>query len=260
MGQKIHPTGFRLAVTKNWSSRWYANSKDFPGMLNEDIKVREYLKRKLAHASVGRVLIERPAKNARVTVYSARPGVVIGKKGEDIEQLRTDLQRIMGVPVHVSIEEIRKPEIDAQLIADSIAQQLEKRIMFRRAMKRAMQNAMRLGAQGIKVMSAGRLNGAEIARSEWYREGRVPLHTLRADIDYATSEALTTYGIIGIKVWVYKGDMLDRNEQPEVVEPVADDRRPRRAPGKPEGDKPRTRTTVKKDGGAGAPGARKAGA
>ena len=230
MGQKIHPTGFRLAVTKNWGSRWYANSKDFPGMLNEDIKVREYLKRKLAHASVGRVLIERPAKNARVTIYSARPGAVIGKKGEDIEQLRTDLQRIMGVPVHVSIEEIRKPEIDAQLIADSIAQQLEKRIMFRRAMKRAMQNAMRLGAQGIKVMSAGRLNGAEIARSEWYREGRVPLHTLRADIDYATSEALTTYGIIGIKVWVYKGDMLDRNEQPEVGEPVADDRRPRRAP------------------------------
>lgn len=201
MGQKIHPTGFRLVATKNWSSRWYANSKDFPEMLTEDVKVREYLKRKLAHASVGRVLIERPAKNARVTVYSARPGVVIGKKGEDIEQLRTDLQRIMGVPVHVSIEEIRKPEIDAQLIADSIAQQLEKRIMFRRAMKRAMQNAMRLGAQGIKVMSAGRLNGAEIARSEWYREGRVPLHTLRADIDYGIAQALTTYGIIGIKVW-----------------------------------------------------------
>ncbi|KAF4516534.1 hypothetical protein B566_EDAN003281 [Ephemera danica] len=244
MGQKIHPTGFRLAVTKNWGSRWYANSKDFPGMLHEDIKVREYLKRKLAHASVGRVLIERPAKNARVTVYSARPGVVIGKKGEDIEQLRTDLQRIMGVPVHVSIEEIRKPELDAQLIADSIAQQLEKRIMFRRAMKRAMQNAMRLGAQGIKVMSAGRLNGAEIARSEWYREGRVPLHTLRADIDYATSEALTTYGIIGIKVWVYKGDMLDRNEQPAGEEPAGEDRRSRRTPAKPEGDKPRTRTVL----------------
>ncbi len=261
MGQKIHPIGFRLAVTKNWGSRWYANSKDFPGMLHEDVKVREYLKRKLAHASVGRVLIERPAKNARVTVYSARPGVVIGKKGEDIEQLRSDLQRIMGVPVHVSIEEIRKPEIDAQLIADSIAQQLEKRIMFRRAMKRAMQNAMRLGAQGIKVMSAGRLNGAEIARSEWYREGRVPLHTLRANIDYATSEALTTYGIIGIKVWVYKGDMLDRNEQPEVVEPAADDRKPRRAPGRPDGDKPRTRT-VKKPEGEGAPAkrVRKAGA
>lgn len=261
MGQKIHPTGFRLAVTKNWSSRWYAASKDFPGMLNEDVKVREYLKRKLAHASVGRVLIERPAKNARVTIYSARPGVVIGKKGEDIEQLRTDLQRIMGVPVHVSIEEIRKPEIDAQLIADSIAQQLEKRIMFRRAMKRAMQNAMRLGAQGIKVMSAGRLNGAEIARSEWYREGRVPLHTLRANIDYATSEALTTYGIIGIKVWVYKGDMLDRGEQPEAAEPAGDDRKPRRAPGKPEGDRPRTRTVKKPDGdGAPAKRVRKAGA
>jgi small subunit ribosomal protein S3 len=187
--------------------------------------------------------------------------VVIGKKGEDIEQLRTDLQRIMGVPVHVSIEEIRKPEIDAQLIADSIAQQLEKRIMFRRAMKRAMQNAMRLGAQGIKVMSAGRLNGAEIARSEWYREGRVPLHTLRADIDYATSEALTTYGIIGIKVWVYKGDMLDRNEQPVAEEPSGDDRRSRRAPGKPDGDKPRTRTVKKADGDAApAKRARKVGA
>lgn len=261
MGQKIHPTGFRRAVTKNWSSRWFANSKEFPGMLKEDVKVREYLKRKLAHASVGRVTIERPAKNARVTVFSARPGVVIGKKGEDIETLRTDLQRIMGVPVHVSIEEIRKPEIDAQLIADSIAQQLEKRIMFRRAMKRAMQNAMRLGAQGIKVMSAGRLNGAEIARSEWYREGRVPLHTLRADIDYATSEALTTYGIIGIKVWVYKGEMLDRNEQAVVEEVVSDDRRPaRRAPGKPEGDKPRTRTVKKADGADPAKRVRKAGA
>ncbi len=260
MGQKIHPTGFRLAVTKNWNSRWYANSKDFPGMLQEDVKVREYLKRKLAHASVGRILIERPAKNARVTVFSARPGVVIGKKGEDIEALRTDLQRIMGVPVHVSIEEIRKPEIDAQLIADSIAQQLEKRIMFRRAMKRAMQNAMRLGAQGIKVMSAGRLNGAEIARSEWYREGRVPLHTLRADIDYATSEALTTYGIIGIKVWVYKGDLLDRNEQPAAEEPAGEERRPRRGPGKPEGDKPRTRTVRKPEGDAPGKRVRKAGA
>ena len=236
MGQKIHPTGFRLAVTKNWSSRWFASSKDFPGMLKEDVKVREYLKRKLAHASVGRVTIERPAKNARVTVFSARPGVVIGKKGEDIETLRTDLQRIMGVPVHVSIEEIRKPEIDAQLIADSIAQQLEKRIMFRRAMKRAMQNAMRLGAQGIKVMSAGRLNGAEIARTEWYREGRVPLHTLRANIDYGTSEAHTTYGVVGIKVWVYKGDMLANGEiAPEVAAPREEERRPRRAP---RGDRP----------------------
>ena len=213
MGQKIHPTGFRLSVTRNWGSRWYANSKSFAKMLNEDIEVRDYLKKKLAHASVGRVIIERPAKNARITVFSARPGVVIGKKGEDIEHLKADLQRIMGVQVHVNIEEIRKPETDAQLIADSIAQQLEKRIMFRRAMKRAMQNAMRLGAQGIKIMSSGRLNGAEIARREWYREGRVPLHTLRAEIDYGTSEAKTTYGIIGIKVWVFKGETMARNEQ-----------------------------------------------
>jgi small subunit ribosomal protein S3 len=237
MGQKIHPIGFRLAVTRNWGSRWYANSKNFPGMLNEDIKVRDYLKKKLAHASVGRVVIERPAKNARITVYSARPGVVIGKKGEDIEHLKADLQKIMGVQVHVNIEEIRKPETDAQLIADSIAQQLEKRIMFRRAMKRAMQNAMRLGAQGIKIMSAGRLNGAEIARREWYREGRVPLHTLRADIDYGTSEAKTTYGIIGIKVWVFKGEMLARNEQlsaaPEAAPAEEPAKKMRKAPPRP---------------------------
>jgi small subunit ribosomal protein S3 len=220
MGQKIHPVGFRLAVTRDWSSKWFATSKAFPSMLREDIAVRDYLKKKLAHASVGRVVIERPAKNARVTVYSARPGVVIGKKGEDIESLKSELQRRMGVPVHVSIEEIRKPEIDAQLIADSIAQQLEKRIMFRRAMKRSMQNAMRLGAQGIKIMSSGRLNGAEIARTEWYREGRVPLHTLRAEIDYATSEAKTTYGIIGIKVWVFKGENLSSSaDQHEVQQP-----------------------------------------
>jgi small subunit ribosomal protein S3 len=227
MGQKIHPTGFRLAVTHNWASRWYAGNSTFATMLQEDIGVREYLKKKLKNASVGRVLIERPAKNARITIFSSRPGVVIGKKGEDIEQLKTELQRRMGVPVHVNIEEIRKPETDAQLIADSIAQQLERRIMFRRAMKRAMQNAMRLGAQGIKIMSAGRLNGIEIARTEWYREGRVPLHTLRADIDYATAEARTTYGIIGIKVWVYKGDTLGRNDAP-VVEENADDKRARR--------------------------------
>lgn len=206
MGQKIHPTGFRLAVSRNWASRWYAGNKDFAGMLKEDLQVREFLKKRLKNASVGRVLIERPAKNARITIYSARPGVVIGKKGEDIERLKVELNKMLGVPVHVNIEEIRKPELDAQLIADSITQQLEKRIMFRRAMKRAMQNAMRLGAQGIKIMSSGRLNGAEIARTEWYREGRVPLHTLRADVDYGTSEAQTTYGIIGVKVWVYKGD------------------------------------------------------
>ena len=213
MGQKINPVGFRLAVNRNWSSRWYANSKNFAPMLAEDIKVRDFLKSKLAHASVGRVLIERPAKDARITIFSARPGVVIGKKGEEIEALKAELRRIMGVQqVHVNIEEIRKPEIDAQLIADSIAQQLEKRIMFRRAMKRAMQNAMRLGAQGIKIMSAGRLNGIEIARTEWYREGRVPLHTLRADIDYGLGEAKTTYGVIGIKVWVYKGEILPKGE------------------------------------------------
>jgi small subunit ribosomal protein S3 len=232
MGQKIHPTGFRLAVNRNWSSRWYANSKDFASMLIEDIKVREYLKRKLNHASVSRVVIERPAKNARITVFSARPGVVIGKKGEGIELVRRELQGIMGVPVHVGIEEIRKPEVDAQLIADSIAQQLEKRIMFRRAMKRAMQNAMRLGAQGIKIMSAGRLNGIEIARTEWYREGRVPLHTLRANIDYGFSEAKTTYGVIGIKVWVFRGEILSRNDALQAVpEPAVDDqRKPRRGP------------------------------
>ena len=255
MGQKINPTGFRLSVLKNWSSKWYANTKNFPGMLNEDIKVREYLKKKLAHASVGRVIIERPSKNARITIYSSRPGVVIGKKGEDIEVLRGVLQKLMGVPVHVNIEEIRKPEIDAQLIADNIAQQLEKRIMFRRAMKRAMQNAMRLGAQGIKIMSAGRLNGIEIARTEWYREGRVPLHTLRADLDYGVSEAKTTYGVIGIKVWVFKGEVIGRNEQSGAIGPVTqvpapagepEARRPARKPaGRAE---PRTdaRTTERK--------------
>lgn len=208
MGQKIHPIGFRLSVQKNWTSRWYANSKNFPAMLNGDIKVREFLKKKLTHAAVSRVVIERPAKNAKITIFSARPGIVIGKKGEDIESLRASLQGLMGIPVHLNVEEIRKPELDATLIAESIAQQLEKRVMFRRAMKRAMQNAMRLGAQGIKIMSSGRLNGIEIARTEWYREGRVPLHTLRADIDYGVAEAKTTYGIIGIKVWVFKGEIF----------------------------------------------------
>jgi small subunit ribosomal protein S3 len=216
MGQKIHPIGFRLSVQKNWSSRWYANSKNFPAMLQGDIKVREFLNKKLSNAAVSRILIERPAKNAKITIYSARPGVVIGKKGEDIESLRATLQGLMGVPVHLNIEEVRKPEIDATLIAQSIAQQLEKRVMFRRAMKRAMQNAMRLGAQGIKIMSSGRLNGIEIARTEWYREGRVPLHTLRADIDYGVAEALTTYGIIGIKVWVFKGEIFAGNVQAPI--------------------------------------------
>ena len=242
MGQKIHPTGFRLPVTRNWASRWYASNKNFATMLAEDLRVREYLKAKLKNAAVSRILIERPAKNARITIYSARPGVVIGKKGEDIENLKAELTRRLGVPVAVNIEEVRKPEIDAQLIADSITQQLEKRIMFRRAMKRAMQNAMRLGAQGIKLMSSGRLNGIEIARCEWYREGRVPLHTLRADIDYGFSEAKTTYGIIGVKCWVYRGDRLANGDAPGIVTPpgAEDDRRgprrgPPRGPGAPAG-------------------------
>ena len=232
MGQKIHPTGFRLAVTRNWSSRWYASNKNFATMLAEDLKVREYLKTRLKNAAVSRILIERPAKNARITIFSARPGVVIGKKGEDIENLKAELTRRLGVPVAVNIEEVRKPEIDAQLIADSITQQLEKRIMFRRAMKRAMQNAMRLGAQGIKLMSSGRLNGIEIARCEWYREGRVPLHTLRADVDYGFSEAKTTYGVIGVKCWVYRGDRLANGEAPSINTPPGadDDRRNRRGP------------------------------
>jgi small subunit ribosomal protein S3 len=239
MGQKINPIGFRLGVSRDWNSRWFAKGRGFSTMLNEDLKVRDFLKRKLAHASVSKVIIERPAKDARITIYSARPGVVIGKKGEDIELLKAELRRLLGVQmVHVNIEEIRKPETDAQLIADSIAQQLEKRIMFRRAMKRAMQNAMRLGAQGIKIMSAGRLNGIEIARTEWYREGRVPLHTLRADIDYGFGEAKTTYGVIGIKVWVYKGEVLAKHEQPAAAPAEGQDegrdaRRVRRAPPRP---------------------------
>jgi small subunit ribosomal protein S3 len=238
MGQKIHPIGFRLPVTRAWASRWYANNKNFAGMLAEDLDVREYLKGKLKNAAVSKVLIERPAKNARITIYSARPGVVIGKKGEDIENLKAELTRRLGVPVAVNIEEVRKPEIDAQLISDSITQQLEKRIMFRRAMKRAMQNAMRLGALGIKIMSSGRLNGIEIARCEWYREGRVPLHTLKADIDYGFSEAKTTYGIIGVKVWVYRGDRLANGDAPVIKsDGQEDDRRNRRntRPGAPAG-------------------------
>ena len=250
MGQKIHPTGFRLPVTRAWASRWFANNKNFSTMLAEDLDVREYLKGKLKNAAVSRVLIERPAKNARITIFSARPGVVIGKKGEDIENLKAELTRRLGVPVAVNIEEVRKPEVDAQLIADSITQQLEKRIMFRRAMKRAMQNAMRLGAQGIKIMSSGRLNGIEIARCEWYREGRVPLHTLKADIDYGFSEAKTTYGVIGVKVWVYRGDRLANGEVPALKSDVPeDDRRPRRGP-RPGGA----------PGGRGRPGERRDGA
>ena len=233
MGQKINPIGFRLALNRNWSSRWYATNKNFSSMLLEDIKVREHLKRKLGHAAVSRIVIERPAKNARITVHSARPGVVIGKKGEDIESLKGELQRMLGVPVHVNIEEVRKPEVDAQLIADSIAQQLQKRIMFRRAMKRAITNAMRLGAQGIKIASSGRLNGIEIARYEWYREGRVPLHTLRAEIEYGVSEAKTTYGVIGIKVWVFKGEVMQKSDQPIAAAAAAAAGLPPPAPEKP---------------------------
>ncbi len=241
MGQKIHPIGFRLPVTRAWASRWFATKRNFSQMLAEDLHVREFLKTRLKSAAVSRILIERPAKNARITIYSARPGVVIGKKGEDIENLKAELTRRLGVPVAVNIEEVRKPEVDAQLIADSITQQLEKRIMFRRAMKRAMQNAMRLGAQGIKIMSSGRLNGIEIARCEWYREGRVPLHTLKADIDYGFSEAKTTYGVIGVKCWVYRGDRLAHGEAPGAKQEAGDDdRRSRRTP---------------RPGGPGAPGA-----
>jgi small subunit ribosomal protein S3 len=218
MGHKVHPTGIRLGIVKDWTSKWYADSKDYADLLNTDLKVRAYLKKRLSQASVSRIQIDRPAKNAHITIHTARPGVVIGKKGEDIDALRRDVSAMMGIPVHISIEEIRKPELDAQLVAESIAQQLERRIMFRRAMKRSVQNAMRIGAEGIKVNIAGRLNGAEIARSEWYREGRVPLHTLRADIDYATSEAKTPYGIIGVKVWIFKGEILDHD-------PSARDRR-----------------------------------
>ena len=261
MGQKINPIGFRLAVNRNWASRWYANSRNFSTMLLEDIKVREHLKKKLAHAAVARVVIERPAKNARITVHSARPGVVIGKKGEDIESLKGELQKMLGVPVHVNIEEVRKPETDAQLIADSIAQQLQKRIMFRRAMKRAITNAMRLGAQGIKIASSGRLNGAEIARYEWYREGRVPLHTLRADIDYGVSTAQTSTGAIGIKVWVFKGEIMQKHDQQAAVvaAALANAGKPEAAPEAPPSDKPKKPRTPRKPG-AGAKPARSAGA
>jgi len=219
MGQKVHPTGIRLGIVQDWRSKWYADSSKYADMLNTDLGVRRFLKKKLAQASVSRIQIDRPAKNAHITVHTARPGLVIGKKGEDIDALRSEVAQMMGVPVHISIEEIRKPELDAQLVAEGIAQQLERRIMFRRAMKRAVQSTMRLGAEGIRVNIAGRLNGAEIARSEWYREGRVPLHTLRADIDYGLAEAVTTYGVIGVKVWIFKGERYgDEAEQPEAAQ------------------------------------------
>ncbi|MBB1073020.1 30S ribosomal protein S3 [Rhodoferax sp. 4810] len=217
MGQKVHPIGIRLGIVKSWTSKWYADSKDYANLLNTDLSVRAFLKKKLANASVSRIQIDRPAKNAHITIHTARPGVVIGKKGEDIDKLRAEISNLMGIPVHISIEEIRKPELDAQLVAEGIAQQLERRIMFRRAMKRAVQSSMRVGAEGIRVNIAGRLNGAEIARSEWYREGRVPLHTLRADIDYGFAEARTTYGILGVKTWIFRGEIFgDRIEgQPQ---------------------------------------------
>ncbi len=208
MGQKVHPTGFRLGISTEWSSKWYADSKNFADYLEGDLKVRKFIKQRLAHASVSRIEIARAARTAQLTIHTARPGVVIGKKGEDIERLRNEISRMMDIPVHINIEEIRKPELDAQLVAESVAQQLERRIMFRRAMKRAVQNAMRIGAGGIRINVAGRLNGAEIARKEWYREGRVPLHTLRANIDYGFAEAKTTYGVIGIKVWIFKGEVF----------------------------------------------------
>jgi small subunit ribosomal protein S3 len=208
MGQKVHPTGIRLGIVKKHTSTWYAGSDVYADKLYTDLKVREYIQKKLAHASVSRVEIERPANTARVTIHTARPGIVIGKKGEDVDKLRAEVSKQMGVPVHINIEEIRKPDLDAALVAQSVASQLERRVMFRRAMKRAVQNAMRQGAEGIKIQVGGRLGGAEIARSEWYREGRVPLHTLRADIDYATAEGATTYGIIGVKVWIFKGEVI----------------------------------------------------
>lgn len=215
MGHKIHPTGFRLGITSEWSSRWYAERSGYRDTLNTDLAVREFIRGKLASAQVSRIQIDRPARSARITIHTARPGIVIGKKGEDIDRLRSEVSERLGIPVHLSVEEIRKPELDAYLVAQNIAQQLERRIMFRRAMKRAVGNAMRLGAGGIRVNVAGRLNGAEIARSEWYREGRVPLHTLRADIDYGAGEAYTTYGILGVKVWVFKGEVFDSDSVTE---------------------------------------------
>lgn len=219
MGQKVHPIGIRLGIVKNWSSTWYAEGDEYAENLYTDIIVRDFIRKKLSHASVSRIHIERPAKNARIVIHTARPGIVIGKKGEDIEALRLQISRMMRIPVHISVEEIRKPELDAYLVAESVANQLERRIMFRRAMRRAVTNAMRLGAEGIKIRVSGRLNGAEIARSEWYREGRVPLHTLRADIDYGFAEARTTYGSIGVKTWIFKGEVFGRRETVKGTQP-----------------------------------------
>ncbi|MDG1441683.1 MAG: 30S ribosomal protein S3 [Pseudomonadales bacterium] len=213
MGQKVHPVGFRLGVIKEHTSVWYADGASYADKLHNDLMVREYIQKRLSQASVSRIEIERPAQTARITIHTARPGIVIGKKGEDVEKLRREIANLMKVPVHINIEEIRKPELDAYLVAQNVSSQLERRVQFRRAMKRVIQNTMRSGALGIKVRVAGRLNGAEIARSESYHEGRVPLHTLRADIDYATAEALTTYGILGVKVWIFKGEVLGQREE-----------------------------------------------
>ena len=219
MGQKVHPTGIRLGIVKDWTSTWYADTEKYADYLNMDLGIRDYIKQRLSQSSVSRIQISRPAHNAVITVHTARPGIVIGKKGEDIDRLRKDVSERMGIPVNINIEEIRKPELDAHLVAESVAQQLERRIMFRRAMKRAVSNTMRIGAEGIKIKVGGRLNGAEIARSEWYREGRVPLHTLRADIDYGTAVANTTYGVIGVKVWIFKGEVIGRGEEAEAATP-----------------------------------------
>ncbi len=221
MGQKVHPTGIRLGIVKDHTSVWYADRKNYAEQLITDLEARAYIERVLDHASVSRVVIERPAQTARITIHTARPGIVIGKKGEDVDKLRKDLSQKMGVPVHINIEEIRKPDLDARLVAQNVAQQLERRVMFRRAMKRVVQNAMRQGAEGIKVQIAGRLGGAEIARTEWYREGRVPLHTLRADIDYATYEAATTFGILGVKVWIFKGEVFSAENSAESAKKTA---------------------------------------
>ena len=220
MGQKVHPTGFRLGIATDWTSKWYAEGTDYMQTLCSDIQIRTYLHKRLNQASVSRIQIERPSTLIYITIYTARPGIVIGKKGEDIERIRTEIASLMNMDkniLKINIEEIRKPEVDAYLVASSIAQQLERRIMFRRAMKRAVQNALRLGALGVKISVSGRLNGAEIARSEWYREGRVPLHTLRAIIDYGFAEAATTYGVIGIKVWIYKGDVSRKSNGTTTV-------------------------------------------
>ncbi len=221
MGQKVHPTGIRLGIVKDWTSKWYVDHNSFADTLYADLKVREFLEKKLSNAAVSRIQIERPANNAVITIFTARPGVIIGKSGRDVESLKEQSSKILALPtnmIHINIQEIRKPELDAKLVAASIAQQLERRVMFRRAMKRAVTNAMRLGAEGIKVRVGGRLGGAEIARNEWYREGRVPLHTFRADIDYGTAEASTTYGIIGVKVWIFKGEVFGREDKTEKAE------------------------------------------